>query len=215
MVLPILFSFNNPFGACKRCQGFGNTIDYDLDLVIPDRSLSLKQGAVEPWTRELHKWYLAEFKQDVKGKLRFDVPYYELTPAERALVHDHVMRFFREVEKKKYKVHVRVFLSRYRGYTSCPDCGGSRLRKEALYIRVGDKTMAEVTAMNIAEAYEFFGKLELSPEEKQIAEKVLVEIQQRLKFLNDVGLEYLTLDRLSATLSGGEAQRIQLATCLG
>ena len=119
------------------------------------------------------------------------------------------------MEKKKYKVHVRVFLSRYRGYTLCPDCGGSRLRAEALWIRVGGKNMAEVTRMNIAQAQEFFLSLQLAPEEMAIADKVLIEIRQRLKFLNDVGLEYLTLDRLSATLSGGEAQRIQLATCLG
>ena len=212
---PSLFSFNNPFGACKRCQGFGNTIDYDLDLVIPDRSLSLQEGAVEPWTRPLYEWFLAEFKQAVKGKVRWNIPFFELKETERALVYEQVRRFFQDVEKKKYKVHVRVFLSRYRGYTACPDCGGSRLRAEALYVRVGDRTLGDVARMNIAEAYEFFGALKLSPEETEIAEKVLVEIQQRLKFLNDVGLEYLTLDRLSATLSGGEAQRIQLATCLG
>ena len=212
---PSLFSFNNPYGACKRCQGFGNTIDYDMDLVVPDRSISIAQGAVDPWTKPQYSWYLDEFRQSVKTKVRTQVPFLELNPAERALVSQHVLRFFREVEKKKYKVHVRVFMSRYRGYTTCPDCGGSRLRPEALYIRVGDKNLAELARMNIAEAKEFFDALKLSPEETRIADKVLVEIQQRLKFLNDVGLEYLTLDRLSATLSGGEAQRIQLATCLG
>ena len=212
---PGLFSFNNPFGACKRCQGFGNTIDYDMDLVIPDRSLSIQAGAVDPWTKPQHAWYLAEFKQLTKGKVRMSVPVYQLREDELSILRDHVYRFFKEVEKKKYKVHVRVFISRYRGYTRCPDCAGSRLRPEALWIRVGGKNMAEVVALNIAQAYAFFGALALSPEEMAIAEKVLVEIQQRLKFLNDVGLEYLTLDRLSATLSGGEAQRIQLATCLG
>jgi excinuclease ABC subunit A len=212
---PGLFSFNNPQGACKRCQGFGNTIDYDLDLVIPDKSKSIQQGAVDPWTKPQHSWYLEEFRRAAKGKVRLTVPYFELTDAERGILHDHVRRYFREVEKKKYKVHVRVFLSRYRGYTMCPDCQGSRLRPEALYIRIGGKTLAALVRLNIAEALEFFEKLALSPEESAIAEKVLVEIRQRLKFLNDVGLEYLTLDRLSATLSGGEAQRIQLATCLG
>jgi excinuclease ABC subunit A len=213
---PSLFSFNNPFGACKRCQGFGNTIDFDLDLVIPDRSLSVEKGAVDPWTKPQHAWYLEEeFRRAARGKFRMNVPVMELTAAERALLHHHIRRYFQEVERKKYKVHVRVFLSRYRGYTICPDCGGSRLRPEALYIRVGDKNMAEVTRMNIAQAQAFFCSLRLTPEETAIAEKVLVEIQQRLKFLNDVGLEYLTLDRMSATLSGGEAQRIQLATCLG
>ncbi|HTS74895.1 MAG TPA: excinuclease ABC subunit UvrA [Bryobacteraceae bacterium] len=213
---PSLFSFNNPFGACKRCQGFGNTIDYDLDLVIPDKSLSVERGAVDPWSKPQHAWYLEEeFRRAARGKFRMSTPVYELTAAELRFLREHIRRYFLEVERKKYKVHVRVFLSRYRGYTMCPDCGGSRLRPEALYIRVGGKNLAEVSRMNIAEAQAFFCALQLSPEEAQIAEKVLVEIQQRLKFLNDVGLEYLTLDRLSATLSGGEAQRIQLATCLG
>ena len=213
---PSLFSFNNPFGGCKRCQGFGNTIDFDMDLVIPDRSLSVEKGAVDPWTKPQHVWYLEEdFRKAARGKFRLNVPISELTAAERTFLHGHIRRYFLEVERKKYKVHVRVFLSRYRGYTRCPDCGGSRLRPEALYIRVGDKNMAEVSRMNIAEAQTFFCGLQLTPEETAIAEKVLVEIRQRLKFLNDVGLEYLTLDRLSATLSGGEAQRIQLATCLG
>ncbi|MGD1096255.1 MAG: excinuclease ABC subunit UvrA, partial [Bryobacteraceae bacterium] len=212
---PSLFSFNNPYGACKRCQGFGNTIDYDMDLVIPDKSLTIHEGAVDPWTKPQHSWYMAEFRKATKGKVRTDVPFYELSADERALVYEHIRRYFREVETKKYKVHVRVFLSRYRGYTICPDCEGSRLRAEALYVRVGGMTMAHLVRLNIAEAFEFFNHLELSPEEAAIAEKVLVEIRQRLKFLNDVGLEYLTLDRQSATLSGGEAQRIQLATCLG
>ena len=212
---PSLFSFNNPNGACKRCQGFGNTIDYDLDLVIPNRGLSLQDGAVDPWTKPQHSGYLADFRKASKGKVRFNVPIFELRDDERALLNEHIRRYFREIETKKYKVHVRVFLSRYRGYTLCPDCGGSRLRAEALWIRVGGKNLADVARLNIAEALAFFGSLELSPEEAAIADKVLVEIRQRLKFLNDVGLEYLTLDRLSMTLSGGEAQRIQLATCLG
>jgi len=212
---PGLFSFNNPHGACKRCQGFGNTIDYDLDLVIPNPGLSLQQGAVDPWTKPQHSGYLAEFRKFSKGKVRFHVPVYELREDERAILYDYIRRYFKEIEHKKYKVHVRVFLSRYRGYTQCPDCGGSRLRPEALWVRVGGKNLAEATQLNIAEARKFFEELELSPEEASIAEKVLVEIRQRLKFLNDVGLEYLTLDRLSMTLSGGEAQRIQLATCLG
>ena len=212
---PSLFSFNNPNGACKRCQGFGNTIDYDLDLVIPNRALSLQEGAVDPWTKPQHSGYLADFRKASKGKVRFNVPVFQLREDERAMLYDFIRRYFREVETKKYKVHVRVFLSRYRGYTLCPDCGGSRLRAEALWIRVGGKNLADVARLNIAEALAFFNALELSPEETAIAEKVLIEIRQRLKFLNDVGLEYLTLDRLSMTLSGGEAQRIQLATCLG
>ncbi len=212
---PRLFSFNNPYGACPRCQGFGNTIDYDMDLVIPDKGLSIKDGAVNPWTKPQYEWFQEEFRRKARGKVRFDVPYCDLSAAERGIVAQAIREFFREVETKKYKVHVRVFLSRYRGYTECPDCGGSRLRKEALYVRVGGKTLADVVRMNIAQAREFFDSLKLSDEENAIAGKVLIEIRQRLQFLNDVGLEYLTLDRLSATLSGGEAQRIQLATCLG
>jgi excinuclease ABC subunit A len=213
---PTLFSFNNPVGACPRCQGFGNTIDYDMGLVIPDTGLTLDEGAVNPWTKPKHDWYLPDFKKAARAsKVRCNIPFADLDDREKTFVYEHARRFFAEVEKKKYKVQERVFLSRYRGYTQCPDCQGARLRKEALYVRVGDHTIAEVSRLNIERAFEFFNSLQLSPEESKIASKVLVEIKQRLKFLNDVGLQYLTLDRLSSTLSGGEAQRIQLATCLG
>ncbi len=214
---PALFSFNNPMGACPRCQGFGNTVDYDTDRVIPDITKSLNEGAVDPWTKPRYRsFYLGRFQKAArKAEVRLDVPYAELSGAERAFVAEQIRKFFAEVERKKYKVQVRVFLSRYRGYAECPDCGGGRLRKEALYVRIGGKTIAEVVKMNIAAARDFFRQLELSPEESAAGEKVLVEIRQRLEFLHNVGLEYLTLDRLSATLSGGEAQRIQLATCLG
>jgi excinuclease ABC subunit A len=212
---PILFSFNNPMGACPRCQGFGNTIDYDVDLVIPDTSLSLDKGAVDPWTKPQHEWAWKEFRAANKGKVRLNVPFCDLNHEERERVLKAVRAYFREVETKKYKVHVRVFLSRYRGYAECPDCMGSRLRSEALCVRVGERNIAQLVKMNVAEAQDFFNGLELTPEETGIAEKVLIEVRQRLKFLNDVGLHYLTLDRLSATLSGGEAQRITLATCLG
>ncbi|MGC4048656.1 MAG: excinuclease ABC subunit UvrA [Paludibaculum sp.] len=212
---PSLFSFNNPYGACPKCQGFGNTIDYDLDLVIPDPSLSIADGAVDPWNKPQYQWMRDEFIGKSRNKVRPNVPYVDLKPAEKAVVLDAIRRFFVEVETKKYKVHVRVFLSRYRGYTQCPACGGSRLRADALNVRVGGRTIAELVRLNIAEAKDFFDQLQQAPEQAAIAEKVLVEIRQRLKFLNDVGLQYLTLDRLSATLSGGEAQRIQLATCLG
>ena len=212
---PILFSFNSPFGACPRCQGFGNTIDFDLDRVIPDKSLSLDDGAVEPWTKPKFRSWLGNFRKSARGKVRFRAAFADLTEEERELVYDFVRRFFAYLETKKYKLHVRVFLSRYRGYALCPECKGARLRKEALYVRVGGRNLAEVVRLNIAEAAQFFDALALKPEETAIAEKILVEIRQRLKFLNDVGLEYLTLDRLSSTLSGGEAQRIQLATCLG
>jgi excinuclease ABC subunit A len=212
---PQLFSFNSPYGACPRCQGFGNTIDFDMDLVIPDRSKPLDRGAIEPWTKPKYRTWLADFKREARGKVRFNVPFADLTAAETEEVYAGVREFFDYLETKKYKLHVRVFLSRYRGYALCPECKGARLRREALYVRVGGKTLEDVTRMNIAEALAFFEGLQLAPEEAPIAETVLVEIRQRLKFLNDVGLDYLTLDRLSATLSGGEAERIQLATCLG
>jgi excinuclease ABC subunit A len=211
---PILFSFNSPFGACPRCQGFGNTIDFDMGRVIPDPSLSMEDGAVEPWTKPKYRSWYGNFKKHRTG-VRLRVPYCDLKDNERETVDEFVRRFFDHLESKKYKLHVRVFLSRYRGYALCPECRGARLRKEALYVRVGRKNIAEVVRMNIAEARDFFDGLQLSTEESAIAEKVLVEIRQRLKFLNDVGLEYLTLDRLASTLSGGEAQRIQLATSLG
>ncbi len=212
---PILFSFNSPAGACPRCQGFGNTIDFDLDRVIPDKSLSLDDGAVDPWSKPKFRSWLGNFRKSARGKVRFRTAFADLTDDERELVYDFVRRFFAHLETKKYKLHVRVFLSRYRGYALCPECKGARLRKEALYVRVGGRNLAEVVRLNIAEAAQFFDALFLKPEETAIAAKILVEIRQRLKFLNDVGLEYLTLDRLSSTLSGGESQRIQLATCLG
>jgi excinuclease ABC subunit A len=212
---PSLFSFNNPMGACPRCQGFGNTIDYDMNLVIPDPSLSLDEGAVDPWTKPQYQWYATHLRKSPRAKVRWNIPFCDLTAAEQKFIHEHIPKFFAEVEAKKYKVHVRVFLSRYRGYAQCPDCKGSRLRADARNVRIGEKNIAEVVKLNIEQANEFFQSLELSPEELEIAEKILIEIRQRLKFLNDVGLDYLTLDRLAATLSGGEAQRIQLATCLG
>ena len=160
--------------------------------------------------------WVATFQATAKGKVRLNVPFCDLNEAEQdkvfaAFIHE----FFEYLETKKYKVHVRVLLSRYRGYARCPDCHGSRLRKDALWVRVGEKNIGDAVRMNIAEAGQFFDTLTLTPEESAIAEKILIEIRQRLKFLYDVGLEYLTLDRLASTLSGGEAQRIQLATCLG
>jgi len=213
---PPLFSFNNPIGACPVCQGFGNAIDFDFDLIIPDPTISIEQGAIDPWTKAQYSWYFDEvFRIKSRGKVRLQVPYADLKADEKEFVRKHVFRFFAEVEKKKYKVHVRMFLNRYRAYTECPACRGARLRPEALWVRLDDCNIAQVSAMNITKAGHFFDHLQLSPEESEIADKVLGEIRQRCRFLIDVGLEYLTLDRLSATLSGGEAQRIQLATCLG
>jgi excinuclease ABC subunit A len=221
---PRLFSFNNPYGACPRCQGFGNTIDFDLDRVIPDKSKSLAEGAIEPWTKPRYRQLAMDMRKFARAKgIPVDVPYRDLTAAQRNTILDGdrsedfpgVKGFFAWLERKKYKLHVRVFLSRYRGYATCPDCGGTRLRVEARAVRIAGKSITEVCQMTVKEARPFFNSLELSPAETVIADKVLEEIQQRLRFLDETGLDYLTLDRLTSTLSGGEAQRIQLATSLG
>ena len=219
---PRLFSFNNPYGACPTCQGFGNTIGLDLDLVIPNPGLSLKEGAIEPWTKPQHEWALDELKQFCKSeKISMTVPLAQLARAEqRAIVEGKkgwggVRGFFDWLETKKYKLHVRVFLSKYRGYTLCPDCGGGRLRQEARDVKVGGRMLPEVCALSIKDAAVFFDSLKLSTEQGAIAERILFEIRRRLRFMVEVGLDYLTLDRLASTLSGGEAQRIQLATNLG
>jgi excinuclease ABC subunit A len=220
---PRLFSFNNPFGACPTCHGFGNIIELDLDLVVPDPTKSIQQGAIEPWTKTHYRAQLADLKRAAKTSgIRLDVPWKDLTHREREIVvegdrkdYDGIRGFFRWLERKKYKVHVRVFLSRYRGYLTCPECGGARLRREARDVRVGGRTIDQVSADTVREAEQFLQSLQLTEKEAAIGDKVLKEIQKRLKFLSDVGLDYLTLDRLSSTLSGGESQRINLATSLG
>ena len=219
---PRLFSFNNPYGACPTCQGFGNTIGLDLDLVIPNPGLSLKDGAVEPWTKPQHEWAMDELRQFCKSeKISMTAPFAQLSRVEqRAIIEGKkdwsgVRGFFDWLETKKYKLHVRVFLSKYRGYTLCPDCGGGRLRQEARDVKVGGRTLPDVCSLAIKDAAAFFDALELSSEQGAIAERILFEIRRRLRFLVEVGLDYLTLDRLASTLSGGEAQRIQLATNLG
>ncbi|HLL75282.1 MAG TPA: excinuclease ABC subunit UvrA [Pyrinomonadaceae bacterium] len=219
---PRLFSFNNPFGACPTCQGFGNTIGLDLDLVIPNPQLSLDEGAVEPWTKPQYDWARTELRRFCRSEgIPVNVPFASLPKQQqRAVVEGKgswagVKGFFAWLETKKYKLHVRVFLAKYRGYTLCPDCGGGRLRQEARDVKVGGRTLPEVCQLSVKESAQFFDALSLSEEQSAIADKVLFEIRRRLRFLVDVGLDYLTLDRLASTLSGGEAQRIQLATNLG
>ncbi len=219
---PRLFSFNNPFGACPRCQGFGNTMDIDLKRVIPDPEKSLREGAVEPWTKPRYRALRAEFKRFAqRHQIPWEVPYGDLLPRQKELINAGdekfrgIRRFFDYLEAKKYKLYVRVFLSRYRGYTRCLSCNGSRLRAEARAVRISGKGIGEVTAMTVGDAREFFRNLRLTAYESSVAHRVLEELRMRLGFLYRVGLEYLTLDRLASTLSGGEAQRIQLATSLG
>jgi excinuclease ABC subunit A len=219
---PRLFSFNNPFGACPRCQGFGNTVDFDLNLIIPDKTLSLNDGAIDPWNRPKYRPYFTDLKKQAAGLgVPMDVPWREMSNEAREIIlhgkggFTGVYGFFREMEKKKYKLHVRVMLSKYRGYAECPECRGQRLRAEARAVRLNGMNICQAAALTIAKAKEFFGGLTLTPMQAEIAGSILEEVQKRLSFLDAVGLEYLTLDRLASTLSGGEAQRIQLATSLG
>ena len=219
---PHLFSFNSPFGACPTCQGFGNTIGIDYGLVIPNPLLSLKQGAIEPFTRPTHAWAQKELvKYCASANIDMTEPFADLPDYQQNCIiyGDEGWRglkgFFTFLETKKYKLHVRVFLAKYRGYTKCPDCDGQRLRQAARDVKIGMRSLPEIIEMSIADSQVFFDKLEMDSERSQIADKLLLEIRRRLKFLVEVGLDYLTLGRLAATLSGGEAQRIQLATNLG
>jgi excinuclease ABC subunit A len=219
---PRLFSFNNPYGACPKCQGFGNTIDFDLDLVIPDKMKTLAEGAIEPWTKPKYRPLFTDLKRYAKAAgIPLDMAWIDLAEEHKNLVLNGegkflgVRGFFNHLERKKYKLHVRVFLSRYRGYSTCSECNGSRLRMEARQVKIQGRNLCEVCALTVEDASKFFDQAKLSPAEAEIADRLLQEIRERLRFLNDVGLDYLTLDRLSSTLSGGEAQRIQLATSLG
>jgi excinuclease ABC subunit A len=219
---PRLFSFNNPYGACPRCQGFGNTIDFDLDLVIPDKQKSLAEGAIDPWNKPKYRQLFTEMKRFAKASdIPVAAPWSELAAEHQELILNGdgdflgVRGFFQYLERKKYKLHIRVFLSRYRGYSQCSDCSGSRLRLEARQVKINGKNICEVCCMTVENAARFFADVQLGAEEAEIADRLLEEIRERLRFLNEVGLEYLTLDRLASTLSGGEAQRIQLATSLG
>ena len=220
--VPNLFSFNNPFGACPTCEGFSQVLGVDAELVIPDTRLSLFEGAVAPWKGEKLSWWKDQF---IKGASKTDFPIHkpiaQLTKAQYQLLWDGVGKvygihdFFKEVEQNLYKVQYRVLLSRYRGRTTCTSCGGYRLRKEALYIKVGGMHIGELCQMPVRDVKVWFDTLVLSEHDNSVAKRILIEIHQRLQTLLDVGLGYLTLDRLANSLSGGESQRIQLTRNLG
>lgn len=216
------FSFNNPLGACKTCEGFGSVIGIDEDLVIPDKSLSIYEGAIACWKGDTMK----EWKEKlIMSADKFDFPihrpYYELSASEKKVVwtgNKHFQGlndFFKFLEQQIYKIQYRVMLSRYRGKTSCPDCNGTRLRKDAAYVKINGMSISEIVLMPVKQSVELFRSMKLTKYETEIAKRLLIEITNRLQFLVDVGLGYLTLNRLSNTLSGGESQRINLATSLG
>ena len=217
-----LFNFNNPYGACKTCEGFGSVVGIDDDLVVPDKSLSLYEGAIAPWRGEKMSEWLEPL---LKKGIYFDFPihraYKDLTAEEKKLLwtgNEHfegLTYFFKYLEEKSYKIQYRVMLSRYRGKTTCPDCRGSRIRKDALYVKVAGKDIGELMMMPIKDLYLFFKDLHFSPEDKKISDRIILEINSRLQTMMDVGLGYLMLNRLSNTLSGGETQRINLTRSIG
>jgi len=217
-----LFSFNNPYGACKSCEGFGSVIGIDPDLVIPNKSLSIYEEAIACWKGEK----MSEWKdQLIKDAYKFDFPihkpYYELTQKHKNLLwtgneyFNGLDDFFKYVEEQTYKIQYRVMLSRYRGKTICPECNGTRLRKDANYVKIGGKSISDLVLLPVSEAIIFLKNLKFEKYEEKIARRLLLELNSRLQYLEDVGLGYLTLNRLSNSLSGGESQRINLATSLG
>ena len=217
-----LFSFNNPYGACPSCEGYGNIIGIDAELVIPNTSLSIYENAIFPWRGESMSWYRDQL---VNSAYKYDFPihkpYFQLTEEQKELIwtgnsyFQGLNDFFKELEEKNYKIQNRVMLSRYRGKTKCQTCKGKRLRPEASFVKINGKTVSDLVDLPIRHLVDFFKNLDLTQYEKQIAKRLLVEINNRLSFLTEVGLDYLTLNRNSSTLSGGESQRINLATSLG
>ncbi len=216
------FSFNNPYGACKRCEGYGSVIGIDEDLVVPDKRLSVYEEAVAPWKGEkMSKWKNKLIRNAHYFDFPVHKPYAELSQEQKELLwtgnsyFEGINEFFEYVERKAYKIQYRVMLSRYRGKTSCPDCRGSRLRKDASWVKLNGKSIIDLVLMPVQDLINFFKELELSRHDFEIAKRLLIEVRNRLDFLADVGLGYLTLNRLSSSLSGGESQRINLATSLG
>ncbi|MEM8568916.1 MAG: excinuclease ABC subunit UvrA, partial [Bacteroidota bacterium] len=216
------FSFNNPYGACRTCEGFGKILGIDPDLVIPDKSLSVYEGAIAPWRSEtMQKWLAPLLKDGIKFDFPIHRPIEELSDSERQLLwdgneyFDGLNEFFRFLETKTHKIQYRVLLSRYRGRTVCPDCKGTRIRKDAAYVKINDTSITDLVLMPISKSLVFFNNLELTEYDEKVASRLLKEIKNRLHYLEQVGLGYLTLNRMTSTLSGGEFQRIKLATSLG
>lgn len=217
-----LFTFNNPYGACKRCEGFGKVLGIDPELVIPDKNISVFEGAIAPWRSERMSEWLAPL---LRNGIRFDFPihrsYKDLTPEQQQLLwtgnkyFQGLDAFFADIESQVHKVQYRVMLSRYRGRTDCPDCRGSRLRKDASYVKIGGASIVDLVLMPISNLAVFFKNLELPDYQKAVSKRILIEVNSRLEFMERVGLGYLTLNRLTSSLSGGEFQRIKLATSLG
>lgn len=216
------FSFNNPYGACRTCEGFGKVLGIDEDLVIPDKSLSVYEGAIAPWRSEvMGEWLKPLLKNGIKFDFPIHRPYHELTKDEREMLwtgneyFEGIRDFFKYLETKSHKIQYRVMLSRYRGRTDCPDCKGTRLRKDAQYVKIAGASITDLVLMSIEDVLAFFGKLKLPAADQKVSERILAEINSRLDYMSQVGLGYLTLNRLTSTLSGGEFQRIKLATSLG
>ena len=216
------FSFNNPFGACQTCEGFGKILGIDEDLVIPDKSLSVYEGAIAPWRSEtMGEWQKPLLKNGIKFDFPIHRPYNELTKAQQDVLwngntyFEGIHDFFKYLESKTHKIQYRVLLSRYRGRTNCPDCRGTRLRKDAQYVKIAGVSITDLVLMPIEDMLAFFKKIQLPDYDKKISDRILTEITSRLEYMDRVGLGYLTLNRLTSTLSGGEYQRIKLATSLG
>ena len=219
---PNFFSFNNPYGACRRCEGYGKIIGIDEDLVIPDKSKSIYDNAIAPWRGEkMGEWNQQLIRQADKFNFPIHRSYSQLSDKEKKLIWTGnkyfrgLDAFFKEIEEQTYKIQYRVILSRYRGKTTCPECRGSRLRPDATYVKIADHSITDIVLMPLNKAHTFFDNLQLDEHDGKIGKRLLMEVGSRLTFLNDVGLGYLTLNRLSNTLSGGESQRINLATSLG
>jgi excinuclease ABC subunit A len=217
-----LFAFNNPYGACKRCEGFGSIIGIDEDLVIPNKSLSVYEDAIVCWKGEkMSEWKERLIKVAYKFDFPIHKPWYELSADQKQLVwegnhyFEGLNAFFKMVEENTYKIQYRVMLSRYRGKTICPDCRGTRLRNDAGFVKINGMSISDLVLMPLDKLYDFFRDLKLNDHDQEVSKRLLIEINNRLEYLNDVGLGYLTLNRLSSTLSGGESQRINLATSLG